>query len=73
MMGSEIALVFALAGQEVRLSDTEEERLNTAMANLAKVLERGAARAYGRRKKLLRRLPAFARRLILPTMPTATW
>ena len=46
MMGSEIALVFALAGQDVRLSDTVGERLDAAMKNLAKVLDRGAARGF---------------------------
>ena len=46
MMGSEIALVFARAGQEVRLSDANGERLNAAMTNLAKVLDKGAGRGF---------------------------
>jgi 3-hydroxybutyryl-CoA dehydrogenase len=44
MMGSEIALVFARAGQEVKLSDANGERLNAAMTNLATVLDKGARR-----------------------------
>jgi 3-hydroxybutyryl-CoA dehydrogenase len=46
MMGSEIALVFALTGQEVRLSDASEKRLNLALGNLANVLDKGAVRGF---------------------------
>jgi 3-hydroxybutyryl-CoA dehydrogenase len=46
MMGSEIAVVFALAGHDVRLNDTVQDRLDTAMKNLAKVLDKGAARGF---------------------------
>lgn len=46
MMGAEIALVFALAGQQVRLNDATKEKLDTAMANLAKVLDKGVARGF---------------------------
>ncbi|MGD0025849.1 MAG: 3-hydroxyacyl-CoA dehydrogenase family protein [Xanthobacteraceae bacterium] len=66
MMGSEIALVFALAGQEVRLSDTNEERLNTAMGNLAKLLEKGATRGLWPAEEVA---PTLAR--IRPTLDLA--
>lgn len=46
MMGSEIALVFALAGYEVRLSDAGEDRLTMARTKLAMTLEKGAARGF---------------------------
>jgi 3-hydroxybutyryl-CoA dehydrogenase len=46
MMGSEIALIFALAGQEVRLCDASEERLSLAFGNLAKILDKGAVRGF---------------------------
>src|SRR5437660_3881463 len=41
LMGAEIALVFALAGHEVVLSDRSEELLSAAMERLARVLDRG--------------------------------
>ncbi len=44
MMGSEIALVFAMAGFDVRLNDAGPDRLDAALANLAKVLDKGAGR-----------------------------
>ena len=44
LMGSEIALVFALAGMDVLLNDTTEEGLKRATDNLAKILEKGVAR-----------------------------
>ena len=46
MMGSEIALVFALAGYDVRLSDAAEDRLAIAMSRLAITLEKGAGRGF---------------------------
>ncbi len=46
LMGSEIALVFALAGKDVLLSDTTEEGLKRATENLAKILEKGVARGF---------------------------
>ncbi len=45
-MGSEIALVFALAGMDVLLNDTTEESLKRATDNLAKILEKGIARGF---------------------------
>ncbi len=44
MMGSEIALVFAIAGCDVRLNDAVPARLDAAMDGLALLLEKGAAR-----------------------------
>ena len=44
MMGSEIALVFALAGRDVALLDSDAARLERAVAGLATVLDTGAAR-----------------------------
>jgi 3-hydroxybutyryl-CoA dehydrogenase len=46
LMGSEIALVFALAGREVLLSDTSEEGLRRAMENLARILDKGVGRGF---------------------------
>jgi 3-hydroxybutyryl-CoA dehydrogenase len=46
LMGSEIALVFALAGKDVLLSDTSEENLKRAKDNLAKILEKGVGRGF---------------------------
>jgi 3-hydroxybutyryl-CoA dehydrogenase len=45
-MGSEIALVMALAGKDVLLNDTSEAGLQRAMDNLAKVLEKGVGRGF---------------------------
>jgi len=44
LMGAEIALVFALAGHEVRLSDTGEAQLSAAMERLARAMDRGIQR-----------------------------
>lgn len=44
MMGSEIALVFAIAGCDVRLNDAAPARLDVAMDGLRTVLEKGVAR-----------------------------
>jgi 3-hydroxybutyryl-CoA dehydrogenase len=46
LMGSEIALVFALAGKDVLLSDTAADRLKQAKDNLAKILEKGVGRGF---------------------------
>src|SRR5207247_2719937 len=46
LMGAEIALVFAVAGHEVMLSDRSEELLSVAMERLARVLDRGIPRGF---------------------------
>jgi 3-hydroxybutyryl-CoA dehydrogenase len=46
LMGSEIALVFALAGKEVLLNDISEEQLARAVDNLGKVLDKGVQRGF---------------------------
>ncbi len=46
MMGSEIALVMALAGKHVRLTDRDQAALDKAMANLAGVLDKGIQRNF---------------------------
>ena len=46
LMGAEIALVFALAGHEVLLSDRSEELLAAALTRLAGVLDRGIPRGF---------------------------
>jgi 3-hydroxybutyryl-CoA dehydrogenase len=46
LMGSEIALVFALAGKDVLLSDTSADKLKQAKDNLAKILEKGVGRGF---------------------------
>jgi len=46
LMGSEIALVFALAGKDVLLSDTSEEGLKKSKDNLARILEKGVGRGF---------------------------
>lgn len=46
MMGSEIALVMALAGKAVRLTDRGEALLDKAMAKLEGVLDKGVARGF---------------------------
>src|SRR6185312_930323 len=44
LMGAEIALVFALAGHEVRLSDTGETPLAAALERLGRAMDRGIKR-----------------------------
>ena len=68
MMGSEIALVFALAGYDVRLSDAAGDRLDAAMKNLAKVLDKGATRGFWLAADVK---PALAR--IRPTVDLADY
>src|SRR6185503_13710283 len=46
LMGAEIALVFALAGHDVVLSDTGEPALAAALDRLARVLDRGIPRGF---------------------------
>ncbi|MFN0040494.1 MAG: 3-hydroxyacyl-CoA dehydrogenase family protein [Burkholderiales bacterium] len=46
LMGSEIALVFALAGKDVLLNDTTDEGLRRAKDNLVKVLDKGVGRGF---------------------------
>ena len=46
MMGSEIALVMALAGKHVRLTDRDQASLDRAMKNLAGVLDKGIQRGF---------------------------
>jgi len=46
LMGAEIALVFALAGHDVVLSDRSDELLAAALDRLARVLDRGIPRGF---------------------------
>jgi 3-hydroxybutyryl-CoA dehydrogenase len=46
LMGAEIALVFALAGHDVLLSDRTEVELTTALERLGRVLDRGVGRGF---------------------------
>ena len=46
LMGSEIALVFALAGKDVMLNDMSEENLGRAKKNLESILHRGVGRGF---------------------------
>ncbi len=46
LMGAEIALVFALAGHDVLLSDRSEELLAAALSRLGTVLDRGIPRGF---------------------------
>lgn len=46
LMGSEIALVFALAKKDVLLSDASEEALARARSNLEGILQRGVGRGF---------------------------
>jgi 3-hydroxybutyryl-CoA dehydrogenase len=46
LMGAEIALVFALAGHEVLLSDRSDDILQAALTRLAQVLDRGIPRGF---------------------------
>src|SRR5258705_9484753 len=61
LMGAEIALVFALAGHDVLLSDRTEAELTTALERLGRVLDRGIGRGFyqGEEKPAaLARIPA---------------
>jgi len=46
LMGSEIALVFALANKDVMLNDTSADALDRARANLEGILQRGVKRGF---------------------------
>ena len=46
LMGAEIALVFALAGHEVLLSDRSDDILAAALDRLGRVLDRGIPRGF---------------------------
>ncbi len=46
LMGSEIALVFALAGKQVLLSDTSRESLERAKHDLERILDKGVRRGF---------------------------
>jgi 3-hydroxybutyryl-CoA dehydrogenase len=46
LMGSEIALVCALAGKDVVLNDVDEQRLAAALDGLAKILDKGIQRGF---------------------------
>src|SRR5690349_14112648 len=58
LMGAEIALVFALAGHDVMLSDRTDEQLAAAKNRLASVLDRGIQRGFFKAED---REPALAR------------
>jgi 3-hydroxybutyryl-CoA dehydrogenase len=46
LMGAEIALVYALAGHDVLLSDTSEDTLAAAMKRLGTILDKGIGRGF---------------------------
>ncbi|RKF22027.1 3-hydroxyacyl-CoA dehydrogenase family protein [Altericroceibacterium spongiae] len=46
LMGSEIALVFALAGHEVLLNDRDQSSLDRALARLKGLMEKGVPRSF---------------------------
>ncbi len=46
LMGSEIALVCALAGKDVLLSDVNEQTLARALDNLGKIVDKGVQRGF---------------------------
>jgi 3-hydroxybutyryl-CoA dehydrogenase len=46
LMGAEIALVYALAGHDVLLSDTSAENLAAAMKRLGTILDKGVTRGF---------------------------
>lgn len=58
LMGAEIALVFAVAGHDVLLSDRSDELLDAAKKRLAGVLDRGIPRGFFKEED---RDPALAR------------
>ena len=58
LMGAEIALVYALAGYDVLLSDRTEDALKSALDRLAGILDKGAARGL---YKEAEKLPALGR------------
>ena len=58
LMGAEIALVYALAGYDVLLSDRTEDALRAALGRLAGILDKGIARGF---YKEAEKSPALAR------------
>jgi len=58
LMGAEIALVYALAGYEVLLSDRTDDALKAALDRLAGILDKGIARDF---YKGAEKAPALAR------------
>ncbi len=46
LMGSEIALVYALAGHDVRLADRSPDQVGAALARLGTIVEKGVARGF---------------------------
>jgi 3-hydroxybutyryl-CoA dehydrogenase len=58
LMGAEIALVYALAGHDVLLSDTAEDILAAALTRLGGITEKGIARGFYKEDETA---PAFAR------------
>jgi len=58
LMGAEIALVYALAGYEVLLSDRTDDALEAALDRLAGILDKGIARGF---YKEAEKAPALAR------------
>lgn len=63
MMGREIALVFALAGKDVTITDTEPARLDAALTALSLTLDKGANRGFWPKERIA---PALAS--IRPTL-----
>lgn len=57
LMGSEIALVFALSGHHVLLTDRSDEILSQALARLASILDKGIARGFYTKESAGRTLP----------------
>lgn len=57
LMGSEIALVFALSGHHVLLTDRSDEILSQALARLASILDKGIARGFYTKESAGRALP----------------
>lgn len=68
LMGAEIALVFALAGHDVLLSDRDQGSLDRAAARLRMLMEKGVARGFHKAAAVE---PTLAR--IRPTTDLATF
>ncbi|MBV8651990.1 MAG: 3-hydroxyacyl-CoA dehydrogenase family protein, partial [Alphaproteobacteria bacterium] len=58
LMGAEIALVYALAGHEVLLTDTSSDILGSALGRLDAILDKGIARGFYKPEE---KPPALAR------------
>lgn len=58
LMGAEIALVYALAGHEILLTDTSQDILDVALRRLDGVLDKGIARGFYKPEE---KQPALAR------------